>query len=517
MAEDGKVQIEKFDGTDFAWWKMQIVALLSQRDLDVVLEEKTDNISQDVWDSKDKKAKAAITLSLTRSVAFNIMKETTARGMITALSNMYEKPSGANKMFLLREFFLTMMKEGDVVTEHINNLNSLLSRLSSVGINFDDETQGLALLSSLPNSWSGTVTAITNSTGPSGFTFEGMRDLILGEDGRRRKQGSSSSSELLSVSRGRGNNRESGSRGRSASRTPKTVTCWGCKEVGHFKSQCPKAKKEKSAEVNTTEVVCYDDVLVCSVESSVGSWVMDSGASIHAMHSSESMVNLKEGDFGQELHLMMNLISVSQLDEQGLDVKFGGGKWKVLDGNLVIARGEKRGSLYLVEVPAEGCVTVPVQSNKIRFTESRTKRVHFANVKPRATEMSVECVRRVKPVKGLGNSGSTGRVPGTVPRVRWVLKTKIPNEKVSPEDCLLNLESDDGLRCISGAGGTCKSVETEDGSVMEIITAGSGMTGIGLKLGGASTGLSEITGVTGAEFAWMFCMGKAFKWEIVGL
>ena len=111
MAED-KVIIEKFNGSDFSWWKMQIEALLCQKDLDVVLgdkPEKMEKAAEDAWNSKDKKAKAVITLSLTKSVAFNIMK-TTARGMMDALSNMYGKPLAANKVFLMRELFITRMK-----------------------------------------------------------------------------------------------------------------------------------------------------------------------------------------------------------------------------------------------------------------------------------------------------------------------------------------------------------------------------------------------------------------------
>ncbi|KAD3336680.1 hypothetical protein E3N88_32199 [Mikania micrantha] len=36
-----------------------------------------------------------------------------------------------------------------------------------------------------------------------------------------------------------------------------------------------------------------------STESCVDSWVMDSGASFHAMVSGETMLNLKKGDFGK--------------------------------------------------------------------------------------------------------------------------------------------------------------------------------------------------------------------------
>ena len=83
-------------------------------------------------------------------------------------------------------------------------MNSILAKLLSVGIKFDDEVQALLLLSSSSDSWSGTVKAVTNSTRPDGFTFEKIFYLILGECVRRRSFGELSS-ESLNVSRGKKN------------------------------------------------------------------------------------------------------------------------------------------------------------------------------------------------------------------------------------------------------------------------------------------------------------------------
>ncbi|VFQ62995.1 unnamed protein product [Cuscuta campestris] len=276
---------------------MQIEDLLVQKDLDVVLGDKLEKMSDADWVDLDRKAMSVIRLSLTKNVAFNILKEKTVKGIMDALSNMYEKPSAANKVFLIRELVNTKMKEGTSVTEHINKLNSILARLLSVGIKFDDEVQALLLLSSLPDSWSGTVTAVTGSVGPDGFTFDQIRDLDV-----------------------------------------KVV---------------PALKK--------------------------------------------------------------SLISVRQLDEQGHEVKFRDGQWKVVKGNLVMARGRKRGSLYMVELPSEG-VTVPVQKkNEVRFTESRGQnKVVCAREKPRATGQTQD-ERAWKgsrgPVRGIGEGKSTSRPP----------------------------------------------------------------------------------------------------------
>ncbi|VFR01024.1 unnamed protein product [Cuscuta campestris] len=440
-----------------------------------------------------------------------------------ALSNMYEKPSAANKVFLIRELVNTKMKEGTSVTEHINKLNSILARLLSVGIKFDDEVQALLLLSSLPDSWSGTVTAVTGSVGPDGFTFDQIRDLVLGEDVRRKSSGESSG-ELLHVGRGRRNSRGSGSKNRqrsqSKTRDSSGVTCWKCKEVGHFRNQCPNDKKVNIAEGSASD---EEVTLTCCEESNVDSWVMDSGASFHATHSGEALQNPVVGDFGKVRladdralevtgmgdmvlktsvglwtlkdvrvvpALKKSLISVRQLDEQGHEVKFRDGQWKVVKGNLVIARGKKRGSLYMVGLPSEG-VTVPVQKrNKVRFTESRGQnKVVYAREKPRATGQTQD-ERAWKgsrgPVRGIYGSGSSRGASAKLPRRQWVRRTSIPSVGTSPENFLLSMESVCS-QDIPGSGSVrpqWEPVGTEDESGTDFA-----VTDV-LDLGRASTGLS---------------------------
>ncbi|MFS8025030.1 hypothetical protein Hanom_Chr16g01470221 [Helianthus anomalus] len=102
--------------------------------------------------------------------------------------------------------------------------------------------------------------------------------------------------------------------------------------------------------------------------------------------------------------------------------------------------------------------------------------------------MSVECDRgsKFKPVRGFGDSGSTGRVPGTITKNRWVLKTKVATEeKSSSGNSLQHVKSGINSRCISGVGGSCKPVEIENGSDKNV----------GLELVGASTGLLGVTEV----------------------
>jgi len=375
MAEEGKTRIEKFDGHDFGFWKMQIEDLLYQKNLYLPLTgQRPEKMTEAEWELLDRQALGVIRLSLAKNVAYNIVNERTTSGLLNALTNMYEKPSASNKVYLIRQLVNTRMKEGASVTSHINDFNSIISRLLSVDIKFEDEIQALLLLSSLPESWSGTVTAVSSSSGTTKFTFEGIRDLILGEDLRRRSSGETSNALLSTVGRGRRQERGSQGKKRSQSKTRKDVICWNCQEAGHFRNQCTSAKKE----VNVTEEDS-DDALICSLESDVDSWVMDSGASFHVTHCIEMMENLRLGSFGKvrladnetlkitgmgdivlntspgctwtlkDVRLIPDLkrmlISVGQLDDQGYQVVFGNGKWKVVKGNLLLI--VRREGLYI--------------------------------------------------------------------------------------------------------------------------------------------------------------------------
>ncbi|GJS42187.1 hypothetical protein Tco_0567230 [Tanacetum coccineum] len=187
-----------------------------------------------------------VRLCLAKNVACNIVKENTTYDLIKDLSNMYEKPSALNKVFLIRQLVNTKMKEGTSVAFHVNVFNLILSRLVSFDIKFDDEVKALLLLSSLPNSWSGTVTTVSGSTRTNKLTFDNIRDLILRKDIRRKTSGEYSNSLLSAEDKGRGRKQNRGqkqNRGRPKSKkrcqlkNMQDITCWNCNQNGHFQNQ----------------------------------------------------------------------------------------------------------------------------------------------------------------------------------------------------------------------------------------------------------------------------------------
>ena len=77
-----KLGIEKFNGSDFNFWKMQIEDYLYQKDLHEPLTGvKPESMTEEKWNLKDRQALGLIRLTLSRNVAFNIVKEKTTFGL----------------------------------------------------------------------------------------------------------------------------------------------------------------------------------------------------------------------------------------------------------------------------------------------------------------------------------------------------------------------------------------------------------------------------------------------------
>ncbi|KAK2982075.1 hypothetical protein RJ640_003200 [Escallonia rubra] len=201
MAKEGKGKIEKFNGMNFQWWKMQVKDYLYQKDLYLLLVgEKPEAMNANEWTILDRKALATVRLSLTPQVAFNISKEKTATVVMKALEKLYEKPSASNKVFLIKKLFNMRMSENGSVVDHLNDFNGVTNQLKSVGINFDDEIRALLFLCSLPDSWNNLVTTVSNSTISGTLTLNDVVSSVMNDEMQRKTIGDGiSSCTALSV------------------------------------------------------------------------------------------------------------------------------------------------------------------------------------------------------------------------------------------------------------------------------------------------------------------------------
>ena len=397
----------KLTTDNFSYWKPMMEDHLYCKDLHepIIMKDKPEGKDDKAWEILNRKAVAVIRKYVDRSLFEHVSTYTNAFELWTKLESMIQKKTPRNKALFVRRLVKLEYKDGQSMIEHLNNFKGIVNQLNKVDMKVEDEMQALLLLSSLPESWDTLVVTLSNSAPEGKLTMDTVTDSLLNEEVRRKERGSSSYSEANIVDRRgreetRGQNRSRGrdqSRGRSKSRP--RVTCYYCGKQGHMKSECRFFKKDKQAgnikpdrfnptkkhEDKTTTIVedqSEELYLVgeCNLSSDDSSWIVDSGASFHVTPHGSFFTTYQSGDFGNVQmgnqgrskiigkgdviltsntgckivlkdvrhvpDMRLNLISTGKLDDVGLDSHFGGGKWKLTKGSLIMARGRKEGSLF---------------------------------------------------------------------------------------------------------------------------------------------------------------------------
>lgn len=318
MADD-KIRLDKFDGQDFGWWKLQIEDYLYQKGLYAPLEgvmpdiTEVDPLAESTWKILDRKALGVIRLELTKKTGYHISKAKTAKEAMDILTNMYEKPSTSNQIFLLKKLVNMKLFDKGSVAEHINSFTQVTNHLESAGIKLGDKLQALLFLCSLPDNYNTVVQGIS-STMKDDLTLDYAVSNIMDEEMRRKVSGGdkpstfTSSTALAVENRGRSKNRgRFGGRGRSQSRGKKEAgkdECWFCHKIGHRRHQCEAYKRKQQEEGQGANVVSNEPLLenLClSTEANLAAdeWFMDSGASFHCTSQKDFFYEYASGDFGQ--------------------------------------------------------------------------------------------------------------------------------------------------------------------------------------------------------------------------
>ncbi|GJY06059.1 retrovirus-related pol polyprotein from transposon TNT 1-94 [Tanacetum coccineum] len=186
------------------------------------------------------------------------------------LDRLYEASSLHNKKFLKRKLYALRMTESTLVTEHVNNLNTLFCQLTSFSCKIEPQERTEILLQSLPDSCDQVIINLTSNVLADYLVFDDVATVILEEENRRNiredRQTSSRQVEALVVTRGR--SMEPGSsgslnHGKSKTRRKDNFKCYKCDKPGHFKKDCRAAVANESRKR-------FADV-----------WLFDTGATFH--------------------------------------------------------------------------------------------------------------------------------------------------------------------------------------------------------------------------------------------
>jgi hypothetical protein len=190
-----KLSIQKFDGTNFNFWKEQMQDYLIVHGYIDPIEHDTApaTYKPKVWTKLDRVARATIRMHLSESVYYTVQSCMTAKELWKTLSDTYEKKVVAMKICLIRCLYNLWMKESDSITAHLNEYEGIISQLSAQGMTID-ELKALLLMTSLPPSWETFITTVCNASATAVKYFE-TTSSILSEDAQRKTFVQNSASE----------------------------------------------------------------------------------------------------------------------------------------------------------------------------------------------------------------------------------------------------------------------------------------------------------------------------------
>ncbi|KAG8486050.1 hypothetical protein CXB51_019370 [Gossypium anomalum] len=131
-----RFEIEKFDGeTNFNLWQVWMMAILVQSGLKkVVTEKKLENLN--CWEELDEKALSAIQLCLPNTILQEVLMEKTSSSLWKRLETLYATKSLANRLALKQRLFTFRMNECELLRDHISQFITLLNDLKNVELGY---------------------------------------------------------------------------------------------------------------------------------------------------------------------------------------------------------------------------------------------------------------------------------------------------------------------------------------------------------------------------------------------
>ena len=345
----------------------------------------------------------AITLSVEDSQLVHIAHFDDAADMWKALSKKYERSTFGSRLYLRRKLYNIHYRSGPM-SQHIDAIMEVVGLLRGSGKPLEDEEVVAVLLVSLPESYSGLVTALEGRD-ETALNVEYVTGKILDEYQRRIENGTSGASAIEDDEETALRTSDSYKRGYDKNNKTEKKTyreernCYFCKKKGHLMVNCEKFKEAQQnfeESESTKSCVTKNEENRCTFiafgvldknRSDTGKWCVDSGASCHMTNDREffttlvgtnSEVYLANGstvkvagigegwitcrlpDNGFQKILIQEVLYVPELDcgllsvrkitELGFRVTFEKNFCSFYEGRKVVARAVNDGDIFKLDI-----------------------------------------------------------------------------------------------------------------------------------------------------------------------
>lgn len=306
-------QIERLKGRDnWEQWKFAVKAYLEMEGLwDAVL-----GREEDV--KKIVMARSKLVLLVDPLLFVHIQDATTAKEIWNNFVKAFDDSGLTRRVSLLRKLITTKMEDCDSMEEFVNIIMSTSNKLSSIGMKVSDEWIGTLMLAGLPDYYQPMLMGIESS----GVQITG--DYVKTKLLQDMKSATSKSSALVSKPQVTKNQNK---------KNFKKTQCYGCREYGHIKTNCPKNKvTDKNASKRTM-------LALSAMKTSSNDWYFDSGATSHMCNNELLFDELKQCPEFEIMTANSSVMKGNLVGDINMEVNVGNG-----NSNIVL-----RDVLYLPE------------------------------------------------------------------------------------------------------------------------------------------------------------------------
>lgn len=389
--------IEKLNGREnYSTWKYSIENYLALEELSKCL----DGTETDM--KKNAKAKAAIALSVDKSVFVHVKSADTVKNMWENLQSTFEDKGVVRKITLMRKIVNTKLESCESMETYVSEIMSTAQKLTDLGFTVSDEWLAVFLLCGL-----------TEEYQPMVMALEGL-GKTLSSDSIKTKllQETSTVTDEKALFAKKG----------SKFRRKGDVSCYTCKQRGHKSFQCPTKSSDSGAKTDSKEknkaLFAFSAVFL-SVKYNEHEWHLDSGATRHmTMHegwiegtkrygygdiraaNNDMMKVICSGDVSCRVNvhgkssgvtmkdvmcvpgLTTNLLSVSQMTSKGYSVIFLPDMAEIRDkhGSLIATATEVDG-LYRLDVDRGTAFTATGKNDSMELWHRRCAHLNLADLR----------------------------------------------------------------------------------------------------------------------------------------
>lgn len=429
--------IDKFmDPSQWMVWKFQVRVNLMASELigyvddttkqpnDATVENYATKLAE--WKKNDAKTQKIIVNSCGSNVLIHICNCLTAREMWTKLHSVYEQSNESAKQLLSEQYHAYKKNPAHDIATHISTLQSMVQKLSAVGVVIDDNGLIMKILMTLPvdyrhfhSAWDSvateqkTVTNLMNRLMVEESRL-GLQSLNLNEVGK--------SEALIAKQSGTSNGKQYKQR-QKKDKAKQKGKCFKCGSTEHWKRDC---KANVSSEKPKSSSKDDEKGFLGSVSHSLSdsdAWYQDSGATSHMSNRGEWFVDYKElpkpidvllgnGEYMRAIghgnmnavvydgkqwkektmhnvlyapKLCTNLFSSTKAYDRGHKSECNKDNFLLYDGEKLVAVGMRRGNLYQMMIkivaPIHERSMVNIATDSLRVWHERLGHQHLAHVR----------------------------------------------------------------------------------------------------------------------------------------